>query len=316
MLRPDWWNSAGRRAVGKPALAASACLVVATLVAPGATSAHSPGRTPASAISTPATESAAPTFQTRLSGPTGPPAVNPCAVLLLHLLCPDLVMSAPFDLRVDRTTIAGHVLLRAASSVNNLGSGPLELRAHRRGAGAWIVEQAIYDRQGRRHLFATNAQLVFKYVSGYRYDHPAVGNFSYWKFRHVAAFQLWSIDARFHTVRLVRVGPKVDYCLRDLIRTRPSSRSPVNPVYPGCSQNPRLGTDMLGTSVGWSDIYPYEYPQQWIDVTGLRGRFAYVMIADPLGLLRESNKNNNVSETYVQLPSGRVLGHRVGVPAP
>ena len=224
-------------------------------------------------------------------------------------------MSAPFDLHVDRTTIAGRVLLRAASSVNNLGSGPLELRAQRRGAGAWIVEQAIYDRYGRRHLFATNAQLVFKYVPGYRYDHPAVGDYSYWKFRHVAAFELWSIDARFHAVRLVRVGPKVDYCLRDLIRTRPSSRSPVNPVYPGCSQSPGLRTDILGTSVGWSDVYPYEYPKQWIDVTGLRGRFAYVQIADPLGLL-QSNKRNNVSETYVELPSGRILGQRVGMPAP
>ena len=50
-------------------------------------------------------------------------------------------------------------------------------------------------------------------------------------------------------------------------------------------------------------------------MTGLRGHFAYVMIADPLGLLQESNEINNVSETYVALPSGRVLGHRVGVPA-
>jgi hypothetical protein len=115
-------------------------------------------------------------------------------------------MSAPYALHVDRTTIAGRVLLRAASSVNNLGSGPLELRAYRRGAGAWIVEQAIYDRYGRRHLFATNAQLVFKYVPGYRYDHPAVGDYSYWKFRHVAAFELWSIDARFHAVRLALAG--------------------------------------------------------------------------------------------------------------
>ena len=73
---------------------------------------------------------------------------------------------------------------------------------------------------------------------------------------------------------------------------------------------------MLGTSVGWSDVYPYEYPEQWIDVTGLRGSFAYAQIADPDNLLMESNKSNNVSETYVELPSGRVLGHRVAVPAP
>jgi hypothetical protein len=58
------------------------------------------------------------------------------------------------------------------------------------------------------------------------------------------------------------------------------------------------------------------YPQQWIDVTGLRGRFAFVMIADPLDLFQESNKRNNVSETYVELPSGRILGQRVGVATP
>jgi hypothetical protein len=51
---------------------------------------------------------------------------------------------------------------------------------------------------------------------------------------------------------------------------RCASRSPVNPVYPGCSQSPGLRTDILGASVGWSDVYPYEDPEQWIDVTGLR----------------------------------------------
>ena len=65
---------------------------------------------------------------------------------------------------------------------------------------------------------------------------------------------------------------------------------------------------MLGTSVGWTDSYPYEYPQQWIDVTGLRGKFAYVQVADPDHLLIESNHRNDISETYVELPSGACSG--------
>ena len=206
--------------------------------------------------------------------------------------------------------------MRAASSVNNRGSGPLEIRAHRTGSHGWVVYQAIYDRSGRRHLFHTAAKLVLKHVSGERYEHASVGTFSYWKFQHAAAFELWSIDAHHRAVQLVRVGPKVDYCLRDLIRSRPSMSSPSAPVYPACSQNPRVQSDVLGTSVGWSDVYPYEYPEQWIDVTGLHGRFAYVQIADPEDLLIESNHQNNVSETYLALPSGRVLGHRVGASTP
>jgi hypothetical protein len=233
----------------------------------------------------------------------------------VRLRCPDIVMSAPSLLHMDRTTEPGHVLLRAASALNSRGSGPLELRAHRTG-GRMVVYQAIYDRRGRRHLFRTAATLVYKYVPGERYEYGNVGAAGYWKFQHAAAFQLWSIDARYRAVRLVRTGPKVDYCLRDLIRTRPSSASPSAPVYPACNQNPAIRDDVLGTSVGWTDAYPYEYPEQWIDVTGLRGRFAYVQMADPDHLLMESSHSNDVSETYVALPSGRVLGHRGGVSTP
>lgn len=224
-------------------------------------------------------------------------------------------MSAPFDMHLDRSTMRGHVLLRAASSINNHGRGPIELRARRTRRGM-VVYQAIYDRSGRAHLFRTKAHLVFKYVPGQRYEHPTIEAFSYWKLAHAAGFQLWSIDAHRHALQLVRSGPKVDYCLRDLIRSRPSPISPVAPAYPACSQDPYMRHDRLGTSAGWSDVYPYEYPEQWIDVTGLRGRFAYVQTVDPDNLLIERNHENDVSETYVELPSGRILGHRVGVGAP
>jgi hypothetical protein len=250
------------------------------------------------------------------TGPIGAVEPTPCRRAHLHLRCPDLVMSAPSKLHLDRTTLPGHVLLRATSSIDNRGQGPLEVRGRRKGAHRWMVYQAIYDRKGRPHLFKTAARLVFKYVPGERYGFPTIGAFSYWKFHHAAAFELWSIDSHRKAVRLVRRGPKVDYCLRDLLRTSPSPRSPGGPVYPACNEDPNVKRDVLGTSVGWTDSYPYEYPQQWIDVTGLRGRFAYVQVADPDHLLIESNHKNDISETYVELPSGRVLGHRIEVASP
>jgi hypothetical protein len=225
-------------------------------------------------------------------------------------------MSAPSEMHLDRSTIPGRLLLRATSSVNNLGAGPIELRA-RRGAGKkWLVDQAIYDARRRAHLFATNVQLVYKYIPGYRYEYGNVGAASYWKVRHLAAFQLWSLGAHGQLGRLVRTGPKVDYCLRDLARTHPSASSPATAAYPGCNQEAGVGHDIFGTSVGWSDVYPYGYPEQWIDVTGLRGHFAYVQIVNPEGLWYESSRQNNASETLVTLPSGRILGQRVGVLAP
>jgi hypothetical protein len=248
--------------------------------------------------------------------PTGSALATRCKLRHVHLLCPDLIMSAPSLLHIDRTTIPGRVLLRAASALNNRGSGPLEVSAHRNGGYGMVVYQAIYDRRGRRHLFRTAATLTYKYVPGERYGYGNVGDASYWKLKHAAAFELWSIGPHRRAIRLVRRGPKVDYCLRDLFHTRSSKSSPSAPVYPACSQNPSIRHDVLGISVGWTDGYPYEYPEQWIDVTGLRGRFAYVQIANPDGLLIESNRRNDVSETYVELPSGRVLGDRVGVAGP
>jgi hypothetical protein len=225
-------------------------------------------------------------------------------------------MSAPSRLVIDRTSIPGHVLLRATSSINSRGSGPIELRAKRLGRHRWRVYQAIYGPQDRPRLFRTPATLVFKHIPGERYGGGYAGDASYWKLKHAAAFQLWSLDRSFHALDLVRTGPKVDYCVRDLIRTRPSAISPPAPRYGSCSQDPGIRSDLLGTSVGWSDVYPYDYPEQWIDVTGLHGRFAYVQIADPDHLLLESNHRNDLSETYVRLPSGRVLGRRVAVSRP
>ncbi|MEA2638436.1 MAG: hypothetical protein QOE18_1493 [Chloroflexota bacterium] len=225
-------------------------------------------------------------------------------------------MSAPSHLRLDRATHPGRVLLRATSSINTRGRGPLELRAKRLRRHRWRVYQAIYDRRGHPHLFRTAAALVFKFIPGERFGYGNAGSASYWKLKHAASFQLWSVDAHFKPVALVRVGPKVAYCLRDLARRAPSGSSPSSPVYPACSQRPSIRNDVLGTSVGWSDVYPYEYPEQWIDVTGLHGRFAFVQRADPDNLFFEIDHRNDVSETYVQLPSGRVLGRRVAVSRP
>jgi len=241
---------------------------------------------------------------------------NPCHVARLHLLCPDLIMSAPAEVQLDRSTHPGRVLLRAASSIDNHGRGPIELRARRLAKHRWRVYQTIYDSRGEAHLIRTDAALIYKFVPGERYGYGNVGNASYWKLQHAASFQLWSLGAGFKALALARTGPKVDYCLRDLFRTAPSVSSPSAAVYPACSQNPHLRADTLGTSVGWSDVYPPEYPEQWIDVTGLQGRFAFVEQADPDHLFFESNHRNDLSETYVELPSGRILGRRIGVSQP
>ena len=226
-----------------------------------------------------------------------PPAAeeNPCIGERADWLrCPDLVMRQPYGLYAERLTKAGRTVLRAGNVIDSVGEGPAELHGRRIGPRFMSARQRIYTYSGGRIGVSTGARLQFKFAHQSRY---------WWKFYNAARFELWRVDARGRRTRLVRTGPKVSYCLRDLTRTRPRlRRSPRRPFYPACSTNAGAERVTLGTSIGWADIYPPAYPEQWIDVTGLRGCFAYVHIADPENGIYESNEDNNEAQVIVRLP--------------
>ena len=110
------------------------------------------------------------------------------------------------------------------------------------------AEQVIYKQGGGHVRLETGAQLVFKAIPG---------QYRYWKFFHAARFELWKLGAGGRRKKRVEVGPKVSYCLRDLQHRHPElPRSPSTFHYPGCNQNFDKQRVTLGTSVGWSDVYP------------------------------------------------------------
>ena len=241
--------------------------------------------------------------------PPGSPPVreqvdpNPCiAPEAAQLRCPDFVMRRPYGLYTDRLTKAGHTVLRAGNVIDSVGRGPVELHGVRIGPRFMRAYQRIYARNGGRIDVNTGARLQFKFAHQHLY---------WWKFYDAARFELWRVDDRGRRTRKVRTGPKVAYCLRDLTHTRPRiQRSPRHRVYPACSTNPHLARVRLGTSPGWADVYPPAYPEQWIDVTGLHGCFAYVHTADPGNGIYEANEDNNEAQAIVRLPFR--LGERRG----
>ncbi len=225
-------------------------------------------------------------------GGGGPLEPNPCkGALAEQLLCPDLQMAPPSEMYATRG--GGKVLLHATNNIESRGEGPLEVRGRRIGKRRMSVRQAIHVAGGKPKLFDTRAQLVF-------YDIPGLG--PYWKFHHAARFELWSTGSGGGAQRRLRTGAKLNYCFRDLERTKPSPKSPPNAVYPACSQKPGQKRRTLGTSVGWSDIYPSTYYQNWINVKGLKGCFLFIHRADPLNNLYENKEGNNTGETRVELP--------------
>jgi len=221
-------------------------------------------------------------------------AENPCAgPEAAALLCPNLRIGPPADLYLQDAR--GGKLLRATSDVQSRGRGPMELRGTRNGGRTMRTEQRIY-RVGGGHLdLPSKATLRFTGVGSY------FGGF-YWKVHQLARFELRRATPSGELGAVVRTSPKLNYCLRDLERTRAGRRSPARRHYPACNQNPYRDSVTLGTSVGWSDIYPAPYDKQWINVAGLRGCFAFTMTVDPQHLLYESNENDNTSQRLVRLP--------------
>lgn len=219
---------------------------------------------------------------------------NPCeGPEAQHLLCPNLRIGRPAEIYEDG--YAGKLLLRATSDVKSRGTGPMELRGHRNGWHRMRVNQRIHRKGGGRLVLRTEASLHFTDVGTY------FGG-SYWKVHQLAGFDLHRVGPEDKVGPVIRTSPKLNYCLRDLERTRPGGRSPNVRHYPGCDQDPYTKAVTLGTSVGWSDIYPADYDKQWIDVTGLRGCFLFTMTVDPKQLFFESNEHDNTSRRLVRLP--------------
>jgi hypothetical protein len=221
-------------------------------------------------------------------------AENPCAgPEAASLLCPNLRIGPAADLYLQ--SAGSRQLLRATSDVRSRGRGPMELRGRRNGWRTMRTTQRIYRAGGGHIDVRSGATLRFTDVGAY-------WGGAYWKVHQLARFELRRASRSGALGAVVRTSPKLNYCLRDLELTRPGRRSPDNRHYPGCNQNPYRNRVTLGTSVGWSDIYPAEYDKQWIDVTGLRGCFAFEMTVDPKQLLFESNEDDNTSQRLVRLP--------------
>jgi hypothetical protein len=231
-----------------------------------------------------------------LAAPAAARKPNPCldAAKRQRLLCPDFTMTPPYDLSLDWSAKPGRVVLRAGNSIDSVGLGPAELHGVRIRPRLMRGRQRIYRRGGGRIGIDTGAHLFYKHIPGQTH---------YWKFRFAARFELRRIDRRGRRGPMVRRGPKISYCLRDLDRSRPRlPRSPAEMVYPSCDTARSAKRATIGTSVGWSDVYPASYHEQWIDVTGLRGCFDLIHTADPRDGVYESNERNNSGAVRIRLP--------------
>ena len=159
----------------------------------------------------------------------------------------------------------------------------------------WMhANQAIYRAGGGVEVFRTEIQFHF-YNVGYEWGG------SYWKVHNPLSMEIWPwTTAGAPSAASARGRRSSTASATSSGRGR--CGAPPPPRLRGLQPGPGRRRLRLGTSVGWSDIYPSDYDRQWVSVAGLRGCYAFVMRVDPQNLLYESNERNNRSVAQVRLP--------------
>jgi hypothetical protein len=206
-------------------------------------------------------------------------------------LLPDVVVEPgnSFVTRIDTGTLAGRTLLRLSTATANVGAGRLELRA-----------RAVID--------ATRREVVQRiYRSDGSFSERPAGTFTHhpehdhFHFDEWTEFGLRAVGPDGEIGARVAGGAKQSFCLLDLVvhdASNPGFRRPG--FYTTC------GADFQGITPGWSDLYNFSLPGQWVDITGLPpGVYWLEATADPDDRVLESDETNNTLGRLVAVfPAG------------
>jgi hypothetical protein len=208
-------------------------------------------------------------------------------------LRPDLGKAHYRHLQTE-TTSDGRRLLRFSSIIVNVGSGALEVHGKRSNTSTdMTVTQRIFDDAGGHRDVATNAVMYF---GGDGHNH--------WHVRDLEDSKLIRLD----NGRLAGTSAKHGFCFYDNYRYG----STKDAYYTSCGHNRDALETSMGLSVGWGDIYRYNLPDQYIDITGLvSGKYRLRGTADPDNWFLEEDETNNFTWVNLQLTANgvRVLKH-------
>ncbi len=201
---------------------------------------------------------------------------------------PDLIF-APAALAthvVDTTEIPGRVLFRFNSSLPNIGLGEFRLEATGQLGG-----------NGRQEVVQ-----VVQRSDGSTFERDA-GDFLY----NEEDFHMETAGWADYRIREVLTGDGVGPVLRagakESVRITSSTWFDLNlPNVPPFSNRLLAYLGTHGISVGYTDLYPYQLPKQWIDVTGLEsGTYWLEVEVDGANQILESDDTNNITRIKVTL---------------
>lgn len=213
-------------------------------------------------------------------------------------LLPDLRMERPTDLTLERAS--GHYWLRFSAMIANVGDGPLEVRSTRRCPDCphMRVSQAILQSDGSFKVRATRTRQRYDNSDGHHH----------WHVMGMERYELFPMDAPFADGPLT--GHKRGFCFFDgYVRDPSLPNFQPSPKYSyfGCG-TPGSQSLLVGLSVGWGDLYPYDFAGQYVDLAGVApGDYLVCLTADPSNWFREIHDGNNAAWAKIHIPAAADL---------
>ena len=197
---------------------------------------------------------------------------------------------------------------------SNVGEGPLEMRF------AFPRDPASDARQITQRIYSSDGETFEERPAGEWEFHGAHGHFHYTGF---AVSRLWATDSAGARIgpEPVRTADKVSFCIIDveLEAFGEKGNGPRTYHATDCLEPTQSDAEndylVQGITPGWSDVYDWFLPDQYIEVTGLPdGVYLLETIADPDNTILEADESNNCSSAYVRLsnidssPTAELLG--------
>lgn len=218
-------------------------------------------------------------------------------------LLPDLNTLPPRDLHI--TWENGKKLLRFSNETANRHTGPLHIYPENIDTGDCngdgsasndrVVYQRIYQDANNDGVFTRGTDTGRRSrVAGCMYFHPA---HNHWHFDNFSKYELRDLLGI-----LMVSGSKNSWCVEDTYISANLPGTPSSEYYGGCDQLSRQGI-----SVGWSDVYRYHLPEQYVVITNVPdGEYCLVSTADSDNKLLETNESNNIASIRVRLSGNTV----------
>ena len=219
--------------------------------------------------------------------------------------------------------------LRFTSDVRDTGAGPLEVQLPWLTTSAGTPSSGFIPGQCQAEQVVTTAggDAVTRPAGACEF-HPEHAHFHY---KDLISFGLYSVGPDGAVGSLVASSLKESFCLSDDDYFGFASTGPNGPRnfvgQPGCNVPSETSTAsgssgswvLEGISPGWGDVYTWDTPDQYIDITGLAGNtYDLIERTNPDGALLVAGAPQTCALTQLQLSASSVqtLSSSSSVPCP